>query len=272
MAYRTSSLFHYTKDLDTLKSILKEGICPNYCKEEYPSQNQCMIIGIPMVSFCDIPLKQTAVFRERYGNFAIGLDKEWGIRNGINPILYVANTNIFNSVSLVESYKRILQEENAKNGGDSQGITLNLKPGPIPELVTFIRMQQMNYASLYLLGFLKPYFIPRNGITQCNYEENEWRYILLEHEDIPWWWNEKDYMAWRGNGNKPAASEKMKEAGLKFSLEDIRWILIPDDESKKELIEHIMSRSTLCGSELSDNDKAVICSRIMSFEAIELDV
>lgn len=272
MAYRTSSLFHYTRDINVLKSILENGIFPNYCKEIFPSQNQCMTIGIPMVSFCDIPIKETSLFRERYGDYAIGLDKEWGIKNGINPILYVSNENIFNSAALVETYKRILQDENTKNGGDSHAITFSLRPGSLDEVTIFLRMQQMKYASLYILGFLKPYYIERNGKLQCNYEENEWRYIVPENDKIPWWWNEQDYSKWRGTGDKPYPTEEMKITGLRFEPKDIKWILTPDDESAHKMIEHIMINPTVCGCELNDMDKCLICGKIKSFASIEQDI
>ena len=32
--FRTSSLFHYTKSIDILYSILMEGLIPNYCYED----------------------------------------------------------------------------------------------------------------------------------------------------------------------------------------------------------------------------------------------
>ena len=51
----TSTLFHYTKTANTLLSILKEGFRFSYCLEEYLLLKQ-EYIGVPMISFCDIPI------------------------------------------------------------------------------------------------------------------------------------------------------------------------------------------------------------------------
>ena len=43
---------------------------------------------------CDIPLTRTSEFCSRYGNHAIGLSKDWAMRNGVNPILYAADNDV----------------------------------------------------------------------------------------------------------------------------------------------------------------------------------
>lgn len=67
-SYRTSSLFHFTKKLDVLKSILWTGIIPNFCKEDLSYEDRKRIIGVPMVSFCDIPLTRTSGFNRDMGS------------------------------------------------------------------------------------------------------------------------------------------------------------------------------------------------------------
>ena len=91
---KTSSLFHFTEDLEVLKSIIRNGLIPNFCKEDLCYEDRKIIIGVPMVSFCDIPLTRTSEFKSRYGELAIGLSKDWAIRNQINPILYVNDTRV----------------------------------------------------------------------------------------------------------------------------------------------------------------------------------
>ena len=46
-----------------------EGLIPNYCYEDLSyKRNPDRGIGVPMVSFCDMPLSKTNLFVERYGN------------------------------------------------------------------------------------------------------------------------------------------------------------------------------------------------------------
>ena len=41
-----------------------------------------------MVCFCDLPLSLIGKHREEYGKFAIGLRKDWGLKNGVAPVIY----------------------------------------------------------------------------------------------------------------------------------------------------------------------------------------
>ena len=44
-----------------------------------------------MVCFCDIPLNLAGNHRKVYGDYALGLRKEWAIENAICPVLYLAD-------------------------------------------------------------------------------------------------------------------------------------------------------------------------------------
>lgn len=86
----SNSLFHYTRTYDNLCGILRNGFKPNYCKETLLNGS---IIGLPLVSFCDIPITRANDFR-KYGKYAIGMERNWGISEGINPITYIVSDNI----------------------------------------------------------------------------------------------------------------------------------------------------------------------------------
>lgn len=93
MPIHAQSLFHYTATLTRLKSILADRFRLTYCREQYILGAQSHVSCYPMVSFCDIPLMQTGDHRRKYGMYAIGLTKEWGIRKGLNPVLYIENSS-----------------------------------------------------------------------------------------------------------------------------------------------------------------------------------
>lgn len=111
----TGSLFHYTPTKDNLKSIIKSGLRANFSLEEISfsfvdelSQKEVELMGpttmqkwletkqnwqnadqiyIAMVSFCDIPLELSKPHRNIYGNYAIGLSKQWAENIiGLNPM------------------------------------------------------------------------------------------------------------------------------------------------------------------------------------------
>ena len=84
-------LFHFTRSKENLIGILESAFLPRYAMEnqnivepEIPERH----IAIPMVSFCDIPLSQVRDHVEHYGEYALGLTKNWAKSHGIAPVLY----------------------------------------------------------------------------------------------------------------------------------------------------------------------------------------
>jgi hypothetical protein len=88
---REYRLFHYTKQLTTLVQILEGGFWPRYCPEDFSwlKGGSPLYILVPLASFCDIPVFLSNDHREAYGNYAIGLSKEWGVEKGLTPVLYI---------------------------------------------------------------------------------------------------------------------------------------------------------------------------------------
>ena len=74
-------------------------LIPNNCSEDLSTRaNPNYIIGIPQICFCDIPVSMSDNFVKYYGRYSIGFKKEWGIKNGCNPILYVNNESIIDGM------------------------------------------------------------------------------------------------------------------------------------------------------------------------------
>jgi len=47
-----------------------------------------------MISFCDIPLSLAKKQMGSYGSYAIGMTKEWGIANKLNPVVYIEKESL----------------------------------------------------------------------------------------------------------------------------------------------------------------------------------
>ena len=274
--YRTKSLFHYTKEMNSLLEIIKSGILyPNFCKEDLSTKkNPNYILGIPEICFCDIPISMANKFRDNYGSYAIGFDKYWGIDNGCNPLLYVANESIIDGVI---HYKERVKE---LRPNITQEIVLK---GVLANFKEYFGQLDDSRAYMYSLGFLKKYMSEWQGEPYCNYDENEWRYILEDGFWEIWWKNGEEYKEWRGethyindNGDKitipkPAPTEDMKKLGLRFSSKEINHIILNQESEIPEFIEKLHTISSIGENEVTKQDLSILTSKITSFERISQD-
>ncbi len=117
-------LFNFMSKLDYLKTILlNKAVIPRYYEEtvEYLDIEGLKRIAFPMTCFCDIHLNKLVPHMEFYGSFGIGLNKEWGINEGIQPIHYINNfsylrndfSSIFsNSLSTSDEEREYIQSYN----------------------------------------------------------------------------------------------------------------------------------------------------------------
>ena len=277
--FRTSSLFHYTKSIDILYSILKKGLIPNYCYEDLSYERNLdrgidRGIGVPMVSFCDIPLSKTNLFVERYGKYAIGLTKKWAEDKRINPILYAKDENILISLSFQKASEEQLADKLKQLGGDEKRVTIDLTPGPKPQIATLFNYINAHSANQSIHGMIKKYYGKYNGNIQINYEENEWRYLVEDTECTPWFWNKARYEEWRGDRNttlKPEPNEALIKKKLQFTAQDVAFIIVSKEEEISSMVNFISSMEHIANTKISEGDKLMLYTRIISLERIQKD-
>jgi len=283
---RTSSLFHYPQKLDTLKKILAQGFKPNYCKETYSiSDYPDLIVGIPMVSFCDIPLTRIRIFKNRYKEYAIGLSKEWGLKNGINPVLYATtNSFVLNSLREVDEM-RIQKDEFLKTRIGEKGKPLTILGQTY--LTMPLSCNDPDYRNLLysiddnrrlfqlrstLFGFTKAYSEKREGRYQINYEENEWRFVLRENKltKVDWLWGGDSYLKWRNGGTKSKPESKFET--LTFTVDDVNFIILQSDTQIPKMIKYIEGLNKFGGNDITNkSQKSILISKIISMSRINRD-
>lgn len=316
-SFRTSSLFHYTNKIENIQSILKNGLIPNYCSEDLRfTYKKGLYIGIPMVSFCDIPISKANIHAKRYGDFAIGLNKDCFKKKSINPIMYAYNNQILKSIynihnGIVQYWERnhqILmnaQKANAEYFSKTKKID---KKRLSPAMLEFRKDIKILCKELIkntetrddLIGYIKKYEGKYKKKKINNYEENEWRYVVERDIEIPWHWSEEDYAKWRlseenyttwklsgkkyddwemdfvgDKGKKPPPTDELKDKALKFKIRDISWIIVPNNNDVYEMVQYIKTLETVLGGNsvtLTEYDKAVLCSKIISLDKIETDL
>lgn len=240
----SNTLFHFTKNskehpgIKNIISILEKGFEPRLCKEdlnfifkEYKNAD-FLIRYIPMVCFCDIPLKNAEFHMKRYSSYGIGLKKQWGLENGISPVIYVP---------------------------------------PIPKKINhnslFVRLIQIIDASENLeekygiFGMIKPYEgkfrMRKNGKPVHFYDEREWRFL----HDPPY---NTLYNKWRSKKKREKFYEKLKP--LEFQPSDIKYIIVSQEDEKSDIWDKIEKIE-----KYKPFEKKVLCSKVISAQEIQED-
>ncbi len=207
---------HFTPGFDTLLKIIEQGFRPSFCNESpvYLKEYEELMaltrfvkaelpniedVRIPMVCFCDIPIKLSFLQRKLFGMYGIALKKDWAISKWITPITYVAE-NTKNHSLLFSIYALA---ENAINFHRSD--ECNTEDNPY-----LINLQ--NSIQKYM-DFVKPYF--NFSDNRKYYDEREWRYI-------PDNFSEDD--------------RENTEKYLKFQLNDIYQIIVTTADERRIVV------------------------------------
>ncbi|WP_316674981.1 abortive infection system antitoxin AbiGi family protein [uncultured Tolumonas sp.] len=241
MQPRANSLFHFTKSIDFLQKILGNGFYPRYCPED-SSLIKCDEIAHPMVCFCDIPISRISEHTRFYGEYGIGLSKDWAIRNNLHPVIYSHET------------------------------------GPVAELMNFILDEPLNCdhcneehkpTSLEvffdkLFPFLKPLAGTMRVYGELKqkefYQENEWRYVPNKFEMLI---GEEDIKNRTNDMNVLQESEP-----LTFKPEDIKYIFVKNDTEIPIIFDFINESLKVS----NPNDAKILSTKIVSLETLISDV
>ncbi|MGK0576001.1 abortive infection system antitoxin AbiGi family protein [Macrococcus capreoli] len=210
-------------------------------------------ITFPMICFCDIPINKLKEHIKWYGEYAICLKKTWGIKSAkLSPIHYINLES-----KLVERYSEYLND------------TLNNKD------VTEIELQYM----LDQIFYYKPYkgvqnYVEKNQLLpepkpKLFMDEQEWRYVYLPEKESA----EKEINAFYINGNDDSLKndyndviETHKNNSLEFQLDDVRYIVVPNEKEKENLINFIENELNI-----EKFEKYNIVSKILVMEEVEED-
>lgn len=282
----TSALFHYTRNQKNIFSILKEGLKFSYCKEKL-TDNLCL--GIPMISFCDIPIEDSAEHSSKYGGYAIGLSKDYLLKEysiALGPVNYFTSDRVIRaSFKLKEEAKRskkTLDEIGEKSNGKVITVIINgkkYKGKSLPNnmaseaLRLFFQGEDYYRSATWAIGLMKPYSSIRHGKLQINYDECEWRMVMPENAKLgdgricKWFWSEQDYDKWRDT----TTNKFIQEWSLPFSVDNIQYIIIPTQELIPNFIMRLTKLKNLCGTSLTEKDKYSLVSKVFSMDQIKKD-
>ncbi|MBJ2125574.1 abortive infection system antitoxin AbiGi family protein [Flavobacterium sp. IB48] len=216
MAISTNSVIHYTNRIDNLKGIISQsGFRLKYCLEEVDIlSNSPFNVALPMISFCDIPLSGIKNHIDAYGSYGIGLTKNWAKENGVNPVLYLERKSKI-STNLRNQGQRLV---------DNDPMDMAL----LNEFAGFLSYCK-NYEGRLVRGKI-------NTDSYRFYDEREWRFIADEN-DINGQLaiiNGEDYLK-----DKDSHNAKIKDCYVKFSYDDISYIIVDNENEIPEILNDI---------------------------------
>lgn len=270
MALSANTFFHFTSTREDVISIFENGFLPSYCLENFemftdheetpPSPEY--EIAIPVVCFCDIPISNLEIHTSNYGYFGVGLTKEWGKQNKLNPVMYInpvshLSDELKNSLKTLS--KNILNDK-TDNPNEFKKLGANIDK---------------------IMCFSKPYkgqmirYNRETGGYQYHkinfYNEREWRYIpKIEDSSIKLSLSKEEYkdFAFRSEENK-----KLSEYTLSFNIQDISYIIVKEELDIPWLISELRKIiRKKHNKQYSEGDFHLLCSKIFAIEKLNEDM
>ncbi|UTH13161.1 abortive infection system antitoxin AbiGi family protein [Macrococcus equipercicus] len=235
-------LIKYMKKFEYLRESLENlALSPRFSEENYEymglsfNGKEIKKLQVPMVCFCDIGFSRIDNHVKEYGFYGIALTKEWGLKNNITPIHYVIrNCDITNELKKVS------------NLANSLGYN---------ELYSYV----FNYCF-----YSKEIVGSQNGEIRLFSDEQEWRFIPKLSKKFTT--IKQFYIADEAEYNFNHLSDAMKEIDelqLKFTIDDIKYIVVPDQTEYKKIIEVIKEIN------ITDEEKILLYTKIRKIEESE---
>ena len=248
-------LFHFTRSMDAVKSILKFGFFPHYCPEysleredkEAALAHRHPSAAAPMVCFCDLPLSLIGKHLREYGNFGIGLAKTWGVQNGVAPVIYT--------------------HSKAKTRPAVSRLTTRARKGVCNSEVRDLE---------FLAAYTKPFkgHAWRNNRFQKKvvrfYDEREWRYVPVIRRSEPLFLDFKEYN--RTSRRRALHDALKKEHSLKITPDVIQYLIVPYDKKEENILELHDYVMRLYGRHWGHKDAVLVGTTIMTDDCIKEDI
>lgn len=241
---------HCMKKLDYLKDILrKKAIIPRYNIEDISFLNidQEKSIAFPMICFCDIFFGRLQSHMSNYGKYGIGLDKDFGIQSGFEPINYI---NMDSKLS--------------QNLRKTMEYLYNNYDVPTDDLY----VEQLMSNLLYVKPIYGKMKIGNDVYKNMLFaDEREWRYIpdmsgtnlpsLLPADELT-----MDNLRLYSDGLK--CNEKQ---WLKLDINAIKYIILKEESNVHEMIKFIKKLDNW-----DEEEKDTLISKIVIFNELARDI
>lgn len=234
MAVSADTLFHFTSNLNNLVSILSSsGFIPSYCVEHGWKRK----IAVCQSCFCDIPLSEVKNHMETYGKYGLGMSKEWGVKNGISPVIYIIKDSFL--------------QKNIWNLTKFSG----QKKEELNKLLAMLKIHKG-------VNYIKDNSGRRNRKNNYSYyDEREWRYVPSDIEPKKLLFLDEESI-----NDVSKLNNKKSCKSLMFAVEDIKYIIV-ESEQRDKLVAEIRKLP-----KYTEEEKIILISKIFTTELILKDI
>jgi Putative abortive phage resistance protein AbiGi, antitoxin len=244
-------LFHFTSK-QGLIGILEEDFKVSYARERIVGIKKSTEFAVPIVSFCDLRLSELKAHMGKYGNYGIGLTKEWANRSGLNPVLYMSK-HCSSTAAFIHAVEALHSHLKAKHEHEP-----NIK----------VSTGYMDILNLY--RYMKNYEgdLTRNGKTARNYrfaDEREWRYVPPIAGDV---WSFVPLSMVKTPAQKAALNAALASRTLTFRPADIRYLIVKTDADRAALLDQLES----VDSRFDEPTRRRLANRVLTAKQIANDV
>lgn len=297
--HSANSLFHFMKRSEYLTAALqKRALCPRYCNEDVAylniknGEDAFDDVSILQKCFCDIPLsnviktfpitltdnnnltdeQKKAVPKELshpelYGKYALAFTKKWGEKSKLQAMHYL-NPEAICTENYSETLRSVFAEEDVSDiVADTlldwicffkplRGTMKRIQPVDDESKETFEIEIFKNFHDEHEWRFVPSKAVINGQAMQCVIANKH----ILHSEDMI------------NRMNKRLENLNYKQTWLPFQYDDIRYIIVPDNQSRIETINTI---SALDDSLFMDGDeslqRSILISKILVLDDIVKD-
>lgn len=295
-AQSANTLFNFMEYGNYLEQTLsRKALAPRYYIEKIKylqlevEGNSYDEVAVLQTCFCDIPLsklfknesvdcigeefeklsdkdKESAMAKNThpdfYGKYAIAFDKNWGINKGLQPIHYM-NVDAQITKSIKALFKELYSEDNLPDSvfDDFLNRLAYLKPVQGEMEKAFRDEKNVNRTLIYKKVFQ---------------DEQEWRFVpnleILKKYGLVNVQANQQAICETKTWNDKLMSPFYKDLWLNFEYNDIRYLLVPDDEGRNDLIRIISQLPGDLFEENEDFEKKLLISKIIVLQKIKEDI
>jgi len=262
---QVSSLFHTTDKIENIRSIIQGGFTPSYSKEIFGNN----LSYISMVSFSNVLLLETKT-QINYGDYSIGMTKDWCIKNNLQPVFYTyENSYVERSLRPIRQIFDVagifsdINKHLSKNKIDIKFKGIDFSDIGLKTFDTLIRTNFDHKQSKIIEHFLTEisevfvyYELYSKRINAKNkvgeeficFNDREWRYIpdfkykFLYEPDPHIYTLKEDDEEYKKRLREHKESlligkEQLSKHILKFDLDDIKSIVVKNDDEIENIFD-----------------------------------